>query len=177
MSALTSRFGSQNIWQIPVPVKIHDCLNSRGFLDVYLLYTVQSLKGFFPEHLVQPRVKQTVPNMSCSAAVNLLVCYGHGSVVLVPRKLIHWYVTSVGLLAVYPNKARAPPFVHLTFSDMKRSNWKGQTARGSLQILGTVESCSATRDVCLLSHSSWANVWRGMGCSRREPLGGSGRRK
>lgn len=24
------------------------------------------------------------------------------------KKLIHWYVTSVGLLAVYPNKARAP---------------------------------------------------------------------
>lgn len=103
-------------------------------------------------------VKQAVPNMSCSAAVNLLVSCGHASVVLVPKKLIHWYVTSVGLLALWPNKARAPPLVHLTSSDTKRSNWKGQTASRSLQILGRVESCSATRDVCLLSHSSWANV-------------------
>lgn len=67
------------------------------------------------------------------------------------------YITSVGFLAAYPNKAKLP-FVQLTFSDLKHSNWKGQAACTALHILGTVESCSAVCDVCLLSHSSWANV-------------------
>lgn len=82
------------------------------------------LEGFIPKHLAQPCVKQTVPNMSCSAAVNLLVCYGHGSVVLVPKKLIHWYVTSVGLLAAYPNKARAP-----CLSIWRSQTWSSLTGR------------------------------------------------
>lgn len=75
---------------------------------IYVLCKVWA--SFTPKHLAQPFVKQTVPNMSSSAAVNLLGCgcYDHGSVVLVPKKLIHWYVTSVGLLTVCPYKARAP---------------------------------------------------------------------
>lgn len=88
-------------------MKIHNCLTSRGFLGVYLFICCAKFESFIPKHLVKSCVKQTVPNMSCSAAVNLLGCDGHGSVVLVPKKLIHWYVTSVGLLTVYPNKARA----------------------------------------------------------------------
>lgn len=67
---------------------------------MYLLYSCEKFEDFISKHLVLARVKQTVSNMSCSAAVKLLVCYDHGSVVLVPQKLIHWYVTSVGLLAV-----------------------------------------------------------------------------
>lgn len=88
-----------------------------AFLMCICYMLCAKFEGFIPKYLVQPCVKQTVPNMSCSAAVNLLVCYGHGSVVLVPKKLIHWYVTSVGLLAVYPNKARAP----------RLSIWRSQT--------------------------------------------------
>lgn len=87
-------------------------LCENAFLDwlsgVYLYMCCAKSESFTPKHLVQPFVKQTVPNMSRSAAVNLLGCYDHGSVVLVPKKLIHWYVTSVGLLTVYPYKARAP---------------------------------------------------------------------
>lgn len=81
---------------------------SHGSLGLCFLYTVQSLESFIPKHLVQSCVKQTVPNMCYNAAVNLLVRYGHGSVLLVPEELIHWYVTSAGYLAVCPNKARAP---------------------------------------------------------------------
>lgn len=70
---------------------------SQSALDACLLYRVQSLRGVIPKHLVQGCVKQTVPNMSYRAAVDLLVCYGRGSVMLVPKKLIHWYETSAGL--------------------------------------------------------------------------------
>lgn len=50
-----------------------------------------------------------MPNMSYGAALNLLVCYSPGSVVLVPPKLIHWYVTSAGLLTAYPYMVRELP--------------------------------------------------------------------
>ncbi|TNN68697.1 hypothetical protein EYF80_021106 [Liparis tanakae] len=74
-----------------------DSWRSVWTLAVHRLFfstpSLTSLRAFIFELLVtmatDPRVKQTVPNMSCNAAVSLLVCYGRGSVVLVPQKLIH----------------------------------------------------------------------------------------
>lgn len=120
ISVLAAKTYGQSVFQL----KYMTVWTLVAFL-MCICYTLRKVWGFFiPKHLVQPCVKQTAPNMSCSAAVNLLVCYGHGSVVLVPKKLIHWYVTSVGLLTVYPNKARAP-----SLSIWRSQTWSAVTGR------------------------------------------------
>lgn len=62
----------------------------------------------------------------------------------VPKKLIHWYITSLGLLAVYPNKARAP----VCPADVLRH--EAQPLEGSDSLQSSPDSRNSGK---LLSHS------------------------
>lgn len=109
--------------------------------------------------------------MSCGAAVSPLVCYGP-----VPKKLIRWYVTSVGLLRAYQIRQEllVCPLDILKYEAVTGGVRQPETFSGFSEQWKVAQPLltSAFHLILVGLNGCW-----GVGLKRTQSLGGSDRRK